>query len=254
MQLFGELITRVLDGSLTLPVSEVFPFEEPARAARASDTRAASARCSCAVRTSRRDGGPARQATRSVVRGADPSPRGGGGGSATSSGSSPSGTRARSASACPSQPTGRPSASTTGSPAVSDASTTSCTTVVEPASLRTGTVSDRTSVTGRAANSTSVSTASPADRADTTPAKRPSRPGRRRVRLPRTPGRRVRRPRSLSWTPPGRAAVRLRRPSRRTSAGRTSDRERRVGQVDAAATELERVPGVAREHSTPPWR
>jgi NADPH:quinone reductase-like Zn-dependent oxidoreductase len=37
-QLFGELITRVLDGSLTLPVSEGFPFEEARAAARASDT------------------------------------------------------------------------------------------------------------------------------------------------------------------------------------------------------------------------
>ena len=37
-QLFGELITRVLDGSLTLPVSEVFPFEQARDAARASDT------------------------------------------------------------------------------------------------------------------------------------------------------------------------------------------------------------------------
>lgn len=37
-QLFGELISRVLDGSLTLPVSEVFPFEEARAAARASDT------------------------------------------------------------------------------------------------------------------------------------------------------------------------------------------------------------------------
>ena len=37
-QLFGELITRVLDGSLTLPVSETFVFEDARDAARASDT------------------------------------------------------------------------------------------------------------------------------------------------------------------------------------------------------------------------
>ncbi len=38
-KLFGELITRVLDGSLTLPVSEVFPFEEARAAARAQRHR-----------------------------------------------------------------------------------------------------------------------------------------------------------------------------------------------------------------------
>ncbi|WP_144766014.1 zinc-binding dehydrogenase [Curtobacterium sp. 9128] len=37
-QLFGELITRVLDGSLTLPVSETFAFEDVQDAVRASDT------------------------------------------------------------------------------------------------------------------------------------------------------------------------------------------------------------------------
>jgi NADPH:quinone reductase-like Zn-dependent oxidoreductase len=37
-QLFGELITRVLDGSLTLPVAETFPFEQVRDAVRASDT------------------------------------------------------------------------------------------------------------------------------------------------------------------------------------------------------------------------
>jgi NADPH:quinone reductase-like Zn-dependent oxidoreductase len=37
-ELFGELITRVLDGSLTLPVSETFAFEDARDAARASDT------------------------------------------------------------------------------------------------------------------------------------------------------------------------------------------------------------------------
>ena len=37
-QLFGELITRVLDGSLTLPVAEVFAFEDVRDAVRASDT------------------------------------------------------------------------------------------------------------------------------------------------------------------------------------------------------------------------
>ncbi|QWS35004.1 zinc-binding dehydrogenase [Curtobacterium aetherium] len=37
-QLFGELITRVLDGSLTLPVSDTFAFEDARDAVRASDT------------------------------------------------------------------------------------------------------------------------------------------------------------------------------------------------------------------------
>ena len=37
-QLFGELITRVLDGSLTLPVAETFAFEQVRDAVRASDT------------------------------------------------------------------------------------------------------------------------------------------------------------------------------------------------------------------------
>ncbi|PZE83370.1 zinc-binding dehydrogenase [Curtobacterium sp. MCBD17_032] len=37
-ELFGELITRVLDGSLTLPVSETFAFEDARDAVRASDT------------------------------------------------------------------------------------------------------------------------------------------------------------------------------------------------------------------------
>lgn len=37
-QLFGELITRVLDGSLTLPVADVFAFEDVRDAVRASDT------------------------------------------------------------------------------------------------------------------------------------------------------------------------------------------------------------------------
>jgi NADPH:quinone reductase-like Zn-dependent oxidoreductase len=37
-QLFGELITRVLDGSLTLPVAETFAFEDVQDAVRASDT------------------------------------------------------------------------------------------------------------------------------------------------------------------------------------------------------------------------
>jgi NADPH:quinone reductase-like Zn-dependent oxidoreductase len=37
-QLFGELVTRVLDGSLTLPVAEVFAFEDIARAVEASNT------------------------------------------------------------------------------------------------------------------------------------------------------------------------------------------------------------------------
>ena len=37
-QLFGELITRVLDGSLTLPVAETFAFEDVRDAVRASDT------------------------------------------------------------------------------------------------------------------------------------------------------------------------------------------------------------------------
>ncbi|PZE66069.1 MULTISPECIES: zinc-binding dehydrogenase [unclassified Curtobacterium] len=37
-QLFGELISRVLDGSLTLPVSETFAFEDARDAVRASDT------------------------------------------------------------------------------------------------------------------------------------------------------------------------------------------------------------------------
>jgi NADPH:quinone reductase-like Zn-dependent oxidoreductase len=37
-QLFGELITRVLDGSLTLPVAATFPFEDVRDAVRASDT------------------------------------------------------------------------------------------------------------------------------------------------------------------------------------------------------------------------
>ena len=37
-QLFGELITRVLDGSLTLPVADTFAFEDVRDAVRASDT------------------------------------------------------------------------------------------------------------------------------------------------------------------------------------------------------------------------
>ncbi|MBA8990836.1 NADPH:quinone reductase-like Zn-dependent oxidoreductase [Curtobacterium pusillum] len=37
-RLFGELITRVLDGSLTLPVADVFTFEDVRDAVRANDT------------------------------------------------------------------------------------------------------------------------------------------------------------------------------------------------------------------------